>query len=134
MTARKTRGNVTVSYNSNALTNYCNQAELGATVERIETTHFGSTAKESIAGDTEWTIPLSGDWDNTLDGYLAPDAVTPGTKRTAVIAFVGSTQTVTYTWTSNAEIQDYKVSGQIGGKLQWSATLALSGAPTRAAA
>ncbi len=134
MAARKSRGNVTVTYNSNALTNYTNQAELGMAVDRIETTHFGSSGAESIAGDTTYTIPLGGDWDNTLDGYLAPDALTPGTKRTAVIAFVGSTQTVTYTWTTNAEIQDYTISGQVGGKLTWKATLALSGAPSRAAA
>jgi hypothetical protein len=132
--ARKARGDVAVTYNSNALTNYCKQADLDATVERLETTHLGSTAKSTIAGDAEWKISLSGDWDNTLDGYLGPDVVTPGTARTASIAFTGASATVTYTWTSAAEIQDFKWGAQVGQAITWSATLALSGAPTRASA
>lgn len=134
MAARKGRGNTTVTYNSNALTSYCNSAELDATVDRIETTHFGSTGAESIAGDPSWTISLGGDWDNALDAFLAPDAVTPGTKRNAVIAFIGTSATVTYTWTANAEIQNFNVSSGVGDKIVWSAELALSGAPTRTSA
>lgn len=130
--AVKGQGNTTVTYNSNALTNYCNQADLSATIEDIETTHFGSTGRESIAGTSTWSISLGGDFDSVVDGYLAPDAITTGTKRTAVIAFTddGST-TVTYTWTSNAEIGDYSITSTPTGKIEWSATLRLSGAPTR---
>jgi len=130
---RKARGNITVSFNSTAITNYCNQAELSATIDQIESTHFGSTGKESITGDPGWSISLQGDWHPTLDGVLAPEAITPGTRRTAVIAFVGASSTVTYTWTSLAEIQNWAISGQTGGKITWSATLMLSGAPNRAA-
>lgn len=132
--ARKARGNVVVTYNSNALTAYCKQADLDATVERLETTNLASSAKTTIAGDAEWKISLSGDWDNTLDGYLGPDVVTPGTARTASIALTGSSATVTYTWTSNAEIQNFKWGGQVGQTITWSAELALSGAPTRTSA
>lgn len=134
MAARKSRGNITFTFNSVALTNYCNQAELGAEVERIETTHFGSTAAESIAGDTTFTISAGGDWDAALDTAIAPEAITTGTKRTAVLAFVGSTGTVTYTWTSTAEVASYTVTGSIGDKITWSGEFALSGAPTRAVA
>ena len=134
MAARKGRGNTTVSFNGTAITNYTNEAEVSAAVDRIETTNFGSTGAESIAGDTEWTITLGGDFDNALETVLGPEAVTPGTKRTAVIAFVGSSATVTYTWTSNAEIQDFSISSSVGDKISWSATLALSGAPTRTSA
>lgn len=130
MAARKVRGNVTLTFNSVALTNYTNQADLQMTVDRVETTHFGSTNAESIAGDTTFTIPCGGDWDAALDTAIAPEAITTGTKRTAVLAFIGSSQTVTYTWTSLAEIADYKVSAQIGGKITWSATISLSGAPS----
>jgi hypothetical protein len=131
--ARKSRGNVTASFNGNALTNYCTQADLAATIDQIETTHFGSTGAESITGDPEWSISLQGDWEPALDGFLAPEAVTPGTRRTAVISFAGASSTVSYTWTSLAEIQNWNVSSQVGGKITWSATLMLSGAPVRAA-
>lgn len=128
--ARKGRGNVTVTFNAVALTNYTTQAELAMAVDRVETTHFGSTGAESIAGDTSYTIPLSGDWDVALDTALAPEAITTGTQRTAVIAFVGTSQTVTYTWTSKAEVQDYSISADASGKITWSATLVLNGAPS----
>lgn len=131
--ARKARGNVTCTFNGNALTNYMNQAELSDTIDQIETTHFGSTGAESITGDPEWSLSLSGDWEPVLDGYLGPEAVTPGTRRTAVLGLVGASSTVTYTWTSLAEIQNYSISAQVGGKITWSATLMLSGAPVRAA-
>ena len=132
--AVKSRGNVTVTFNSVAITNYCSQAELAATVERLETTHFGSTGKETTAGDTEWSLTLSGDWATALDTALAPEAITTGTARTAVIAFDGGASTVTYTWTNTAEIGDFSVTASIGESIKWSTTLALSGAPTRAVA
>lgn len=134
MAARKGRGNTTLTFNSVALTNYTNSAELSMEVDRLETTHFGSTGAEDIAGDTSYSISLGGDWDAAVDTALAPEAITTGTKRTAVLAFVGSSQTVTYTWTSNAEIQDYQISSGVGDKITFSATLALSGAPSRGVA
>lgn len=134
MAARRGRQNTVVTYNGQALTNYTNSAEVSSTLDRIETTHFGSTANESIAGDAEWRINIGGDWDNVVDGYLAPDAITPGTRRTASAALTGSSQTVTYTWTTNAEIGEWSISSNVNGKIEWSAVLILSGAPTRTAA
>lgn len=132
MAAVKSEAHVTVSYNSNALAAYCNSADLQATLDRLEVTDLASTGKEYITGVAEWTIGLGGYWDATLDGYLAPDAVTPGTKRTAVIVLTdAAAATVTYTWTSNAEIQDYQVTSAVGGAIEFSATLALTGAPVR---
>ena len=52
--AVKGQGNTTVTYNSNALTNYCNQADLSATIEDLETTHFGSTGRYWYLGDLTW--------------------------------------------------------------------------------
>lgn len=132
--AKKSRGNIVVTYNSNNITAYCKQTDMDATIERLETTNLASTAKTTIAGDPEWKISLSGDWENALDAIIGVDAVTPGTARTASIAYTGTSATVTYTWTSNAEIQNFKVSGQVGQTTGWSADLALSGAPTRTSA
>jgi hypothetical protein len=130
--AVKAEGNVTVTYNSNAITAYCNSADLAATIAALDATDFASTGKEYVNDTPEWSISLSGHWDSTLDGYLAPDAITPGTKRTGVIAFTDSgSTTVTYTWTSNAEIADYTVSASTGALITWSGTLRLSGAPVR---
>lgn len=132
MAARKSRGNTVVTYNSNNITAYCDSADLDTTIEKLETTNLASTGAESITGDAEWSIGLSGMWDNALDAILAPDAVTPGTKRTASIAYTGSSATVTYTWTSNAEIENFAINSAVGDFIKWTADLALSGAPGRA--
>jgi len=129
--AVKSLGNVVVTYGGTDFTQYCSQADLSAVIERLDVTNLASTAKESIAGDAEWTIAVSGSWATTLDTLLAVDAVTPGTARNATIAFDGGASTVTYTWTAKAEIQDYKVTSATGNFIQWSGTLSLSGAPSR---
>lgn len=134
MAGRKSRGNVVVTYNSNTITAYCDGADLDATIEQMKTTNLASTGVESIAGDAEWTIKLSGMWDNAIDAILAPDAVTPGTKRTASIALTGSSATVTYTWTTNAEIKNYAVPTKVGDFIKFSCDLVLSGAPNRTSA
>jgi hypothetical protein len=129
--SRKARGNVHLSYNGTDITAYANSADLQDTIDQIDTTHFASTGKESITGDPEWSLSMGGDWVPEIDAILGPEAVTPGTRRDAAIELVGATATVEYAWTANAEIQNYQVQAQVGGKIVWSATLMLSGAPTR---
>jgi hypothetical protein len=131
---RKARSNIVVNFNGTNITQYCNKADLDAAIEQLEVTNLASTGKETISGDPEWKIAIEGSWEVALDAVLGPDAVSPGTRRNASLAFVGATQTVTYSWTANAEIENYKPSGQVGGFITWSASLALSGAPTRTVA
>ena len=133
MAARKGAGNVTVTYNANAITNYINQANLQATVAELEATHFGSASQEFDAGLSGWTLNFNGDWHATLDGYIGPDAIT-STKRTVVIAFSDGTTTVTYTWTTNGFVTNYNPAADATGKITHSAQLRLSGAPGRVAA
>lgn len=127
---QKARGNTTVTYNSNNITAYVNQADLDRTIEMLDTTTLSSTAKESIAGDQTNKLSLQGNWRAALDAILAPD-VGSGTKRTASIAYVDGATTVTYTWTSNAEIENYTIQSPASGLRTFSCDLALSGAPTR---
>ena len=132
--AIKSLGNVVVTYGGTDITAYCNKADLSSTIERLDVTDLADTAKSTIAGDAEWTIAIGGAWATALDTALAVDAVTPGTARTVTIAFDGGAQTVTYTWTSTGEIQDWGVQSATGSFVSWTATLALSGAPSRGVA
>jgi len=133
--ATKVEGNVTVTYDGNAITDYCNSADLAAALDKLESTNFGSSAKEYVTGFTEWTISLGGQWSSTLDGYLGPDAVSPpGTQVTTAIAYTEGGTTVTYTWTTSSSIENYTISSATGGLIEWSADLFLSGAPSRSAA
>ncbi len=134
MTARKSRGNVVVNFNGTALTAYCDGADLDMVIDQLETTNLASTGAESTAGDAKFSIKLSGMWDNALDAVIGPEAVTPGTKRNASIALTGSSATVTYTWTANAEIENYTIGSKTKAFITFNATLALSGAPTRTSA
>ena len=43
MTARKSRGNTVVMYNSQNITTYCDSADLDAAIEKLETTNLAST-------------------------------------------------------------------------------------------
>jgi hypothetical protein len=131
--AVKSAGNVTVSYNSNDLESYCDTAQIAAQLSTIDVTNLASTAAEWLTGFADWSIPIGGPWDATLDGFLAPDAVTPGTKRDCVMTLTdAASTTITYTWTANAEIQDYNITSAPTEAIKWTATLKLSGAPNRA--
>lgn len=134
MAGTKSQGNVTVSYNSVSIAAYCNKADLQGTLNQLDVTTLGDTGKVQISDVTEWKIALGGPWAPALDTAIAPDAVTPGTKRTAVIAFTNGASTVTYTWTSNAEVQDWQIQSSPDKAISWTATLVLSGAPTRTVA
>jgi len=134
MAARKGAGNITVTYNSQAITNYLNQASLQATAAELEATHFGSTGEEMDPGLSGWTVSFNGDWATALDTIIGPDAIT-SVKRTVVIAINGgSGATATYTWTSNGFVTSYNPSADATGKITHSAQLRLSGIPSRAVA
>lgn len=132
MTALKGAGNVTVTYNSNAVTSYVNSVDLQNVIAELESTHMGSTAMSSDAGLVKSTLQLSGDWNSTVDGYFGPDSLT-GTKRTTVIAY--NSAAVTYTWTASGDVggfvTNYNVKAGATGKLEFSCTLNLSGLGVR---
>ena len=134
MAGYKSQGNTTVTYVTTEITDFVNQADMSSTLAKIDVTRLGDTGKVNIVDAAEWSINIGGPWHPTLDGFLAPDAVTPGTKRTAVIAYTNGASTVTYTWTANAEVGNWNITSAPGGAITWSATLTLSGAPVRTVA
>lgn len=137
MAATKGAGNSTVTYNSNALTNYVNDVSLQNTIKELESTHLGSTAESADPGLASFSLQIGGDWNSTLDGYLGPDSLT-GTKRTTVITFTANGATVTYTWTASGDvggfITNYQPKSAANDKMTWTATLRLSGLGVRSVA
>ena len=126
MAAMKGAGKITLTYNSNAITNYLSQQSLDNVAKAIETTNMGSTAVQNIPGLPGWTVNIGGFFDATLHGYLGADVTTP-TLRTLVVG-IG---TVTYTWTTNAFISNFKIDASNPNEaIKWTATLTTSGAPT----
>jgi len=133
MSGVKGAGNVTVTYNDNAITDYLDSTQLAAVVAELESTNLGSTAQTYEPGLANWqaNIDLT-NWDSTLDGYLAVDAVTPA-KRTVVIVVTDSDSTdVTYTWTTNGFITGYSITASPNELIKAPGlVLRLSGAPGR---
>jgi len=131
----KGAGSVTITWNSNNITSYVNTASIAGQIAELDTTDFGSSAMEYIPGLADWTANLEiRNWDSTVDGYLMPDLLA-GTVRTFVIAFNDGTNTVTYTWTSNA----FMTAGTLGGSASelvslTGVTVRCNGAPTRSVA
>jgi hypothetical protein len=128
----KAQGNSELSYNSNELKTFVTSIKCTADGQTIDITTLGDTAKAVIADDTAWSIVADFNWDTTIAGYLEPDALTPGTKRTLVYRRDDNVNYVTLTWTSNAEIQSYSADSSVASMHKGTVTFALSGAPERA--
>ncbi len=127
---QKARSNTTITYNAQNVTTYCTQSDLERTLDALETTTLASTGKTFITGDETNTIRMQGNWRKALDDILGPD-VGSGTKRTAAITYSDGVATVTYTWTTNAEISNYTIQSPATGLRTFSCDLMLSGAPAR---
>lgn len=133
-TGIKGAGNATFTYNSNALTAYVDQQQLNMVVAELEATTLNDSAEVYAPGLASFDATIEFKlWDATLDGYLQADLLTPGTKRTAAIAFTDSGgSTVTYTWTSNAFPVNYTITANPNELINAGAGIRLSGAPGRA--
>ena len=129
---KKAQGNSSLTYNSNELKTWIASIKLTADGQTIDITTLGDTAKAVIADDTAWSITADFYWDSTISGYLEPDALTPGTKRTLVYRTDDDTTYRTLTWTSNAEIQSLSLDDSVGSMHKGTVVFALSGAPQRA--
>ncbi len=133
MPPAKSAGNVTVTYNSNAITAYLSQQSLNAVVGAIDVTNLASAANVQIAGLATWTQTLGGAWDSTLDGIIGPYVVAPpATLHTLAVVIGPAAAQATYTWTANSFFSDYTINtGSPSDAITWSGTLTLSGAPVR---
>lgn len=131
-------GNMVVTYNGTNITAYLNQASLEMIADEIDTTNLASTAQEKSAAVPGFSVPVGGFWMAALDAVLGAAAISPPTSTLhALIVQIGpSGNRATYTWTASATVgafvSDYKIEASDPmSMLTWSATLAVSGAPTR---
>lgn len=130
MAAVKSRTNVTLTFNTSSLEEKADNVAFSRNGETIDVTNLASTGREYITDVVANEITASGFWDATLDGYLAP-YVGDGTKYTLVATYDDDSTTITYTWTTNAELSSYEITGAVGSAMAWTATFTLSGSPVR---
>mgnify|MGYP001194455370 CR=1 FL=1 len=124
--------NCTLTYNSVNLTSYVDQVDLQMAVAELETTNLASDAQEYIPGLPSYNADIKvTKWDRVIDDIFGPDTLNP-VKRTAAITYTDAAgDTVTYTWTLQAFVTGYNISGQATGKVDSGPKVRLSGNPTR---
>lgn len=98
-------------------------------VETAETTTFGASSKTYIVGLKDSTVSLSGKWDSTFDGYVAPAL---GQSATLSFEYGPAGSTGGYVkYSGEAIITSYDVSAPIGDVVTVSVELQVTGAVTR---
>jgi len=121
----KVAGNVTVTINSVAITNYIDNSRLEAIVKAFQSTVFSSAAEQSIPTQAAWAFPLGGKWSIESDGVLALLAL-----QKTEVPFVVTFGTVSYSWLL-AFLADYTVTAPAPREaIVWLASVACQGVPT----
>lgn len=111
------------------LSAYLDQVSFPQPVETAETTTFGKSAKTYIVGLKDSTLSLSGKWDSTLDGYVAP---TLGQSATLSFEYgpAGSSSGLVK-YSGECMVTSYEVSAAVGDAVMVSIDLQVSDAVTR---
>lgn len=118
-------GNYTLTFDGYNATALCDKADLEEVVAELEATFGDATATASEPGLKTFKITASGAWAKALDAKFRGSG-----KKTAVLTIGSSTEQVTYTWTNQAFVSNYKRTLGAKDRVDWSATFNLSGLPT----
>ncbi len=119
-------GNFSFTFDSLDTSSQLDKADLEEVVAEIEATFAnasGATASEP--GLKTFKINASGAWSKALDAKMRAAG-----KKTAVLTIGSSSELVTYTWTTQAFVTNYKRTMVAKDRVDWSCTYNLSGVPT----
>lgn len=126
-----------VKIGSDEVTSYLTNVSQPLTKDALETTTMGDSARDYIEGLKSATISLSGRWDGA--GSTAIDAVlyTAWNNSSLVTFSLNPTGTATFStsapgYTGSMIVTNYEHNAAFDGVAQFSATLQVSGAVTRA--
>lgn len=111
------------------ISTYLTSVSFPRSQELADTTTFGASAKTFIAGFGDATITIEGNWDPTVDGYLAGVVGVAGT-----LSFVYGPEGSTggdVKYTGECVLTSYETSSGINDVTTFSAELQVSGAVTR---
>jgi len=99
------------------------------TVDTAETSSFGDSAKTYIVGLSDSTVSISGNFDATVDGYLAGIL---GQAAAVSFEYGPEGSTAGYVkYSGEAILTSYEKSGAIGDVVTYSAEFQVTGAVTR---
>jgi hypothetical protein len=120
-----------VTINTKDLSAYCDDLSLGIDVDTADTTTFASTWKSAIEGLAGATLEISGAYDPTAT--TGPAAVLTGLIGAGAVACVvapSGTATNDLKRTFNAILTNYTEASPVGGRVNFSASMLVTGAIT----
>lgn len=118
------------TFNSVNLSTFCDNLEIGIEVDTAETTTFGDSWKEFIAGLAGATISVSGSWDpTTTTGPASAITATLGSTPKTFIAEPGGAA-VTQHRTGSAICTSYTETADVGDRVTFDAEFLVTGAVT----
>lgn len=98
-------------------------------IDTAESSSFGDSAKQYVVGLSDATISVSGNFDATIDGYLAG---TVGQAATLSFEYGPEGSTAGYVkFSGECILTSYEVSGAIGDVVTYSAEYQVTGSVTR---
>lgn len=98
-------------------------------IDTAESSSFGDSAKQYVVGLSDATISVSGNFDATIDGYLAG---TVGQAATLSFEYGPEGSTSSYVkFSGECILTSYEVSGAIGDVVTYSAEFQVTGSVTR---
>lgn len=98
-------------------------------IDTAESSSFGDSAKQYVVGLSDATISVSGNFDATIDGYLAG---TVGQAATLSFEYGPEGSTAGYVkFSGECILTSYEVSGAIGDVVTYSAEYQVTGSITR---
>lgn len=121
-------------YGGNTLDAYISEMTLEGTVKQLPTTVLSDTGETQIPGLSAWVATLKGPWASAIETIFGAEVAGRGSSNTLYdfrSLWGPPSDRVTYAWTAAAFVQDYKTKMNVDGKLDYEATIALSGVPTR---
>lgn len=114
------------------LSAYITSSDLDRTVALLDVAVYGDTAKKTIPGLADGSIPLQGHYDGgaaAIDAHLAAIFQHANTQTFEIGPAGSASGQVKYT--GECRLSNYKVSMPHDGVVDWSATLQLDGAVTK---
>lgn len=114
------------------ISSYCDNVSHPFTVEQADVTTYGRGHKAYLAGLRDTSVSIGGNWDPTLDDWMAGSAgvLAYPESRTMIVGPAGNTATyVSYTF--EVVMTSWNVSMPVGDKVSFTAEFVVADTPVR---
>lgn len=115
------------------ISQYCDTLSWPQTVQTLETSVFGTVAKQSITGLTDGdSIPIGGPFDTALYSIITAvkAAQAAGSSTSTLVYGPGGSVAASAKQSAEVWVANFTSASTVGGRNEWSASLQVTGAVT----